>query len=620
MCGITIYLGLKNAFPYLFNGLTLLQNRGYDSCGVVTINQKKNFVLSKFASTDDRMGLDRLKEDEKLHEGNYIGLSHNRWATHGAKNDTNSHPHLDCKDRIAVVHNGIIENYKELKLMLVSKGYTFRSDTDTEVISNLISYNLDQNGDIHKAIVQSLKMMHGTWGLGVLYSEEPDKVFVSRNGSPLLIGYEESFVIVASEPSAFVQYANKYISLDDGDIIELGINKYSKINILETVLKKTDHTFKTSDSKTVLMKRINTSPYPYPHWTIKEIMEQPMSIQRALNMGGRLVGKDNVRLGGLDEHKESLLKIKNLIILACGTSRFAGVLGAKYLRKLHCFNTVSVVDASEFVFDDLPDEDYGILVLSQSGETKDVHRAMELAKQKDIFIFSIVNVVGSLIARDANCGTYLNAGREVGVASTKSFTSQVVVMTLISIWFSFHRGKSQNTRIEVVKSLRNLSIDVEETLKCFDQCKKIAKIITAQNNCFILGRGMACPIAYEGALKMKEISYINAQGYPAGSLKHGPFALIEKGTPIFLISLDDDSRIHSAAQEVKARGAYNILITDQDDYDKDIYDEVIEIPKNKMMGSILSVVPLQIIAYELSLHRGHNPDVPRNLAKCVTTD
>ncbi len=610
MCGIIAFLSKHHsAAKYLLEGLTILQNRGYDSAGICTINQINELINSKFASTNVS-ALEMLQNNIDIHSNHHIGISHTRWATHGCKTDYNAHPHLDYKNRLAIVHNGIIENYQEIKDYLITKNITFKSDTDTEVIVNLISYYLDKNYDIWKSINKAINRLEGTWGIAILYNEEPNHIYLCKKGSPLLVAYDNDFTIVASESSAFSKYTNRYIVLRDNEIIRLGADKDEKI---------LDYEFKEIEE----LEEIKLTPDPYPHWMLKEIFEQPITSLRALNMGGRIADNYNIRLGGLNSHREELLKIDNILIIASGTSYIAGMLGVKYFKSLKCFNTVTIIDAAEFVLDDLPNENAGIIVLSQSGETKDVHCAIELAKLHNIMVIGIVNVVGSLISRDSDCGCYLNAGREVAVASTKSFTSQVVVLSLMALWFSQNKVKElKNKRGMLIDNIRNVSLNFTNIIQNISTNvgdDLIARLKDCQNM-FVLGRGLGYPIACEGALKIKEISYIHAESYPGGALKHGPFALIEEGMPIIMIVLDDEyaNRMHSAAEEVKARGAYTIIITNLKKYNKKIYDYCINIPDCGVMTSLLCVMPLQYLAYKLGMAKGYNVDFPRNLCKAIT--
>jgi glucosamine--fructose-6-phosphate aminotransferase (isomerizing) len=623
MCGICCYIGDTNAFNCIFDGLTILQNRGYDSCGIATINNN-NITTTKYASTDTESALSKLSLFSKNHNNDFIGIGHTRWATHGVKCDRNSHPHSDAKNRIVLVHNGIIENYATLYNNLIKKGYTFTSETDTEVIANLISSFLDDGYDIYNAIENSTKIMIGTWGLAILYIDEPNKLFLTKNSIPLLVGLSTNrcSAYIASEQSAFSNHINQYFSLDDKKLLVLTKNEDN--NIYQYVYSTKESIDFNTDTKLIntISEYIPSSPEPFPHYTIKEIYEQSESVIRAINNGGRLKGDYEVHIGGLDSHSMLLNKIRHLIILACGTSYNAGLVGSKYMRELRAFDSVRVIDAAEFSIYDIPPihHDYGVLAISQSGETRDVITALNIVKTYNIPIISVVNVVGSLITRLSTCGIYLKCGREVGVAATKSFTSQCIVLVLLGIWFSQNRETASHLRGQLITGLRNMSFNISETFKLYEQCKNIALKLQDHSTCFILGSGHAEPITYEAALKLKEIGYINAQGYPSGALKHGPFAIIENNTPIFFIILDDESNIktHLAASATKTRGSYNILITNrQIDDNSAHYDDIITVPHNTL-GNIVSIIPFQFIAYCLGIFKNTNPDTPKHLAKTVT--
>jgi glutamine---fructose-6-phosphate transaminase (isomerizing) len=633
MCGITAYLGSESAFGYILESLSLLQNRGYDSAGICTINENNNYVNHKYASTVDKTAIQLLEKYKDLHSNNTIGIGHTRWATHGAKTDTNAHPHFDSSNQICVVHNGIIENYLEIKARLVKEGYSFISQTDTEVIPKLLEYylrlelvrnnnNYDDIDFENNVLKKAISELQGTWAIVILFKHTSNKLYLCKNGSPLVLGIDTHFALISSEQLSLSRYFNHYITLNDGDIL--------------TITKSSDGTIqfpnKTNYIQNIIQNKVSeTSSYPYPHWTIKEICEQPMSIMRTLNMGGRILGDNRVKLGGLDSQETQLLEVEHLIILGCGTSYNAGQIGCYVMKLLKCFTTVTCIDASEFTADDIPNgllgnkSKTGFVMLSQSGETKDLHRCMETIRNLDCPIMSIVNVVGSLIARESHCGIYLNAGREVGVASTKSFTSQVVALTLMAIWFSQHKNTCGHLRQQYVKNLRNLSLDVESLLGySMEPIRKLAKNLIDVKTMFILGRGIMKFIADEGSLKIKEIAYIHAEGYAGGSLKHGPFALIDKDTVIVLIAPKDEnfSKMINAAEEVHSRHARIILITNgtNSDLKEGLFESVITIPNNDSFVGILSVIPLQILAYEIALLKGHNPDFPKNLAKVVTVD
>ena len=622
MCGITAYIGKYNAFKYLLEGLIILRNRGYDSAGITSLNTElKEFITTKFANDCGTINsLEKIKAHSEEHDGNTIGIGHTRWATHGTKSDINAHPHIDYHNQLVLVHNGIIENYQELKDFLLKNDYYFQSETDTEVIVNLISYYYNQNMSPVEAISQACLKMHGTWGLAILFKDDPEHIYVSRNGSPILIGYNENVTIISSESSAFANNVNQYIIVKDHEVLKVGIHNPLQKKVF---MEKYDIKSITKDNQ------IELSPTPYSHWMIKEIMDQPISIQRSLNNGGRIENEYKVRLGGLSSHLDELIGIKHLLIIAMGTSYHAALMGAKFFQKLKSVEAVTVLDASEFTVDDIPCsiEGVGALFLSQSGETKDVHLALEIAKKCELTCFSIVNTVESLIARDADCGVYLNAGREVAVASTKSFTSQVTVLILIAIWYAQERGIKKHLRIELIKELRNLSYNFQQTVESINTDKKLYQRIVSnlmnQDRIFLLGKQLGMPIALEGALKIKEVTYIHAEGYPGGALKHGPFALIEQGTYIIMMAYQDEysDKMHITAEEVVARGAEVILITDlqEEQIPKGVYKEVIPIYHSGYLSSLLSIVPLQYLSYAIAIDKGFNPDFPRNLAKSVCT-
>eukprot|EP00744_Colponema_vietnamica_P001287 GILI01002149.1.p1 GENE.GILI01002149.1~~GILI01002149.1.p1 ORF type:complete len:703 (-),score=268.20 GILI01002149.1:429-2537(-) len=611
-CGIVGYIGDDDASEILLEGVTILQNRGYDSAGVATLDPLNNGITTtKYASVGSTSdSVDLLKKHSDAHKGHHIGIAHTRWATHGGKTDANAHPHSDMRNRIALVHNGTISNCNELKKELQQKGYVFRSETDTEVIANLIGHYLDEGAQLSDAVKKTLSRLEGTWGLAILSKDHPDQIIAARNGSPINIGIGKGKMYIASEVSAFVRHTRDYISLKDGEVC---IVKANGTSLDLTRVEKTAE------------EKIELSPQPYPHWTIKEIMEQPMAISRALNYGGRLgMYSGKVKLGGLEANSDQLGTISHLIMAACGTSYHAALYGAHLMRLLHSFETVQVFDAAEMTGESLPPKNGGMLVLSQSGETKDVHRALQIADQVDIPKFSIVNVVGSLIARSTSCGVYLNAGRENAVASTKAFVTQVTVLALIANWFSQIHSVQQQRREELIDCLHRLPTYTGICLQTRNVCREIAEKLKDKQHCFVLGKGSAEPIAREGALKIKEITYLHAEGYSGGALKHGPFALIDgdQRTPIIMIILDDSHAplMVTAAEEVRARGAHTIVITDKPSLVKHVADDVVPIPSNGMLTSLLAVIPLQLIAYELAVIRGIDPDKPKNLAKAVTVD
>mmetsp|Transcript_3391 Transcript_3391/g.4177 ORF Transcript_3391/g.4177 Transcript_3391/m.4177 type:complete len:719 (+) Transcript_3391:1294-3450(+) len=647
-CGIMAMAGEEPVVDYLIEGLTVLQNRGYDSAGIASVsmdidNDKSNLSVTKYASvTSTSDSLAKVKDEAPTtHKRSKIGIAHTRWATHGAKTDVNAHPHIDYRDEIAIVHNGTIENCFEIKDELQKKGVIFKSQTDTEVIANLISWYLNEqelnntNETIEVAFEKALSRLDGSWGIAMLYKERPNEIFAARRGSPMMIGIdsENRRNFVASEHTAFSRYTNAFISLDDG---EMAVVSNDKVTILEEedILNRIE--------QTPSREFLQLTPDPYPHWTLKEIYEGPQAVLRALGNGGRMRSDDTVKLGGLDDNKNKLLPIKNLIITGCGTSLNAGLYGKKLMNYLNSFNTVQCIDSAEVTENTMPytyginnngTNGFGCLAITQSGETKDVVEALKLCDELSIQKFSIVNVVGSLIARMTNLGVYLQAGREYGVASTKAFLNQVTVLSLISVWFAQNReylisNAAIQPRIEsIIKSLQKLSIYCGITLNdTRDICKEIAKEIYNKPDMFVLGKGFAEPIAYEGALKIKEITYCHCEGYSGGALKHGPFALIEEGTPVCMIILDDEHGkiMKTNAQEITSRGGKLIIITDNKNMFKNTEyyysneHHIIEIPKNGVLTALLAVVPLQLIAYEMAVLKGINPDKPKNLAKAVT--
>ncbi|CAK4613457.1 hypothetical protein LEN26_000772 [Aphanomyces euteiches] len=632
-CGIVgVVSKHQDANAFLLEGLTILQNRGYDSAGMATAKHDDGtpITVTKFASvqgTADSINLLRQTIDQHAH--NTVGIAHTRWATHGGKTDENSHPHMDQNKRVAVAHNGTITNYNEIKNELLEAGVKFTSQTDTEVIAQLIGQLMNEGADCLTATRLAIDRLEGTWGLCVMARDEPGKIIVARNGSPLCIGYGSNSMYIASETTAFTRHTKRFLSLQDGEVAVVKADT-AELNPQHPDDLTTLQRFPTSRLGTAPDVKVRLSPAPFPHWTIREIMEQPKAVASALGYGGR-VSDDHVYLGGLEAEKEKMLKIKHLLISACGTSLNAGKYGAKIMRTLGAFDSVSAEDAGECTNERLPKHDGGLLVVSQSGETKDVHRVLQLQGAQEMPAFSVVNAVGSLIARTTRCGVYLNAGRENAVASTKAFVTQVTVLGLIAAWFAQNRPESAVNRTkldELIQSLHRLPITIGMALRTRAQCVEVAQKLMPSEHLFVLGKGYGEPIAYEGALKIKEITYLHAEGYSGGALKHGPFALIEgkEGqfgpTPIILVVLDDEHGhlMKTAAEEVRARGAYTIVITDNPAMCQGIADTIIPIPNNGPMTALLASVPLQLIAYELAVKRGINPDVPRNLAKAVTVD
>lgn len=614
MCGICCYIGYNSGFALAFEGLNMLLNRGYDSCGCAGMSSNGEMKIFKYATTSQNNAIDLLAKHRIDFADCQLLTFHSRWGTNGTKTDANAHPHIDYKDRIALVHNGIIENYFELKQELETKyNICFRSQTDTEVIVNLISVYYDfHDKNMEAAIMQATQRLQGTWAIAVICTDKPDNLYCARHGSPLLIGFGDNFAMIASEQSGFAGHIINYICLNDGDAIVLK-KQNGKVEFERKFLY---------EMKDITIKDTTLSPDPYAHWTIKEIKEQIESSDRSINFGGRLLNDDKVKLGGIENYKDRLSDIEHLILLGCGTSYHAALHATVFFKDLTNFITVQAFDAGEFSHRDIPKKGKTVLVLlSQSGETKDVHRCIGIAKQYNLFTVGVVNVVDSLIAREVNCGCYLNAGREVGVASTKSFTSQIIVLSLLAVWFAQIKENNNCRRIEYVKCLRSLPHDIKKTIiDTEDQCKNIALFLKDKNSCFVLGKGDMEPFAKEGALKIKEIGYIHAEGYSAVALKHGPFSLLQKDTPVLILqpfsNNDDYVRVNSTIEEVASREAPICLITDKKPYMKNQF--TVMVPQNNIYRGILHLIPMQIIAYYLSVYKGNNPDMPRNLAKCVT--
>jgi glucosamine--fructose-6-phosphate aminotransferase (isomerizing) len=614
MCGIFGFLSLENVniSKIIIDGLTQLQNRGYDSSGLCYINEEK-LKIYKYATTSNMSSIQKLCSLE-LDAMSHIGMGHNRWATHGAKTDTNAHPHISNDKQFVVVHNGIIENFKQLKDFLSLHGFIFHSQTDTEIIVNLIQYhyqNQIQDGkSVFVAIEKTITMLQGTYGIIVMSLHEKRKLYCVRNGSPLLLGQNDDCVVITSEQSGFCNMMNNYIILQNDDICIVEV-------VEQRLHVKTDNDY--------VRKNVNNlneqlTPDPYAHWTLKEIYEQPNAVLNAINKGGRIKNNCEVKLGGLERHLETLKEINNMIILGCGTSYFSGIYGSHYFKHLCNFNTVQVFDGAEFDIHDIPK--YGktaLLLISQSGETKDLHRCIEIAKDSDLFTIGVVNVVDSLIAREVNCGIYCNAGKEVGVASTKSFTSQVVCLSMSAIWFAQIHGINQIKRTKMISDLHNLYKDVEKTIEIVKpNIFNISENLKGFGNMFLLGKGTDECIAKEGSLKIKEISYIHSEGYSASSLKHGPFALLEKDFPVILLNLSgNDIKMQNCLEEVKSRYAKTILISNAKHYDSDYF---VCLPKNESYSSLLGIIPIQLLAYFISIKKGLNPDTPKNLAKVVTVE
>lgn len=621
MCGIVGYVGQKAAFSILIDGLKKLEYRGYDSAGVALINNEGK--LNVYKTKGKVAALEELSNDKDC--SGCIGIAHTRWATHGEPSSQNAHPHVSMSGDLAMVHNGIIENYQDLKGQLEGKGYTFISSTDTEVLVQLIDFYYQSNGkDLVSAVCQSLNDVVGAYAIAVVEKQDPTHIVVARQSSPLVIGVgkENSEYYLASDASPFVSYTDKVVYLEDEQIADVRINEPLKIIDL-------GHASCKVHIKKVNLDISKLTKGGYPHFMLKEIYDQPNCLKDCIS-GRIFVGvKDqrgnHVVLSAIREHKEKLMKAKHIIIVACGTSWHAGLIGKQLIEQM-CEKRVLVEYASEFRYGaPIMDEDDVVIAISQSGETADTLAAIKLAKEKGAMVFGIVNAVGSSIARETDTGIYIHVGPEIGVASTKAFTGQVMVLTLFAMALGRELGTlSQDLYEEMVNELVKIPDKMKEVLTKAPMIEDIAKRFTYATNCLYLGRGYNYPVALEGALKMKEISYIHAEGYPAAEMKHGPIALVDQAMPIIFIATHHKlyEKIISNMQEVKSRnGRIIAIVTKGDQKVKEIADCVIEVPETMtMLEPLLTVLPLQLMSYYVAICKGLDVDMPRNLAKSVTVE
>jgi glucosamine--fructose-6-phosphate aminotransferase (isomerizing) len=608
MCGIIGYIGGKEAVPFLLEGLRRMEYRGYDSAGVAVFDGTKLQIrraAGKIAKIEATLMADPAH--------GMTGIGHTRWATHGPPTERNAHPHRSADETIAVVHNGIIENSTVLKATLQDLGYEFRSDTDTEVIAHLIQELYD--GSLEEAVIEALRKLEGTYGIAVVSSRDPGKIVAARKGSPLLIGLGEGENFLASDASAILAHTRQVVYLNDGDVAVIERDKYRVIDI--------DATPQPRKVDRINWDLAEIERGGYAHFMLKEIFEQPQTIENA--MRGRLILEDGTaKLGGLNLTHEELMKIDNIIITACGTSWHSGLIGELMLEDLARIPTETEY-ASEFRYrNPIVNERSLCIVMSQSGETADTLAAMREAKRRGAKTLGFVNVVGSTIAREDDGGVYLHAGPEIGVASTKAFTSQVVALALFTLKMARKRDLSVTRGIEIAKALHELPDQIRTVLANAQVVEDIAEEFKRAANFLYLGRGYNFPAALEGALKLKEISYIHAEGYPAAEMKHGPIALIDEMMPVVFIAPHDSvfEKIVSNIQEVKARKGKTIVITSREEPSlKGLIDYEIRIPETiDMLMPILASVPLQLLAYYIAVKRGSNVDQPRNLAKSVTVE
>jgi len=613
MCGIVGYIGTKNVLPILLEGLKRMEYRGYDSAGVAVISSGQLHIQKKAGKVVDL--------EKKIGTGNHIpeahiGMGHTRWATHGEPNDLNAHPHTDCRGEIAVIHNGIIENYLALKARLQRTGHRFLSATDTEVVAHLIEEVYKNTPDLFEAVRLALREVTGTYGLVVLSTREPEKIVAARMGSPLILGVGDGENIVAADASAIIAHTRQVVYLEDGDVAELTPNGFRTGSIFDESSKD-----KPIHEITFDLAQIERSGFD--HFMMKEIHEQPETIRNA--MRGRLIlDQGNVKLGGLQPVMDKLLNARRFVIVACGTSWHAGLVGEYMFEQIAKIPT-EVEYASEFRYrNPILSKDDVVFFISQSGETADTLAAMREAKQKGATVLGIVNVVGSTIARESQAGVYIHAGPEIGVASTKAFTSQLTVLAQIALMIARAKGMPEADGKILAKELDSLPAKVSRVLQNVTQLRELADEFKDVKNFLYLGRGANFPVALEGALKLKEISYIHAEGYPAAEMKHGPIALIDENMPVVFIVPKDAiyEKVISNVQEVRARRGRIIAVANEDDEEiTKMAEVVIRVPRTYgFFGPIVNIIPLQLLSYYMAVVRGTNVDQPRNLAKSVTVE
>ena len=614
MCGIVGYIGNKEAYPIIINGLKRLEYRGYDSAGFV-VNAGK-FISEK---TKGKVSDLEEKSAKDTLSGATFGIGHTRWATHGVPNDVNSHPHFSNSGKLVIVHNGIIENYQPIKQRLLKEGYVFHSDTDTEVLVNFIEYIKNKKQlPLEEAVRYALNEVVGAYAIAVMEEDHPSKMVVARLGSPLVIGIGENEFYIASDASPFIEYTQNALYLEDGEMATIELNQ-------EVQVRKIHNNEEVDPTIQELKLSIDAiEKGGYEHFMLKEIFEQPQSIQDT--MRGRLLEDHTTKISGINNNLKQFLSADRIVIVACGTSWHAGLVG-EYLFEELARIPVEVEYASEFRYrNPVINPSDVVIAISQSGETADTLAALKLAKERGAFIYGICNVVGSSIARLTDSGTYTHAGPEIGVASTKAFTTQLTVLTLLALHLGHKKGTIDHTTYK--KLCQNLALVPDLVAKTIEMTKdkviEIAQEYKDVSNCIYLGRGYNFPVALEGALKLKEISYIHAEGYPAAEMKHGPIALIDENMPVIFLapSKGHYEKVVSNAQEIKARkGKIIAIVTENDTQMSSLADHTLEIPEvDEIFSPILSVIPLQLLSYHIATMRGCNVDQPRNLAKSVTVE
>ncbi len=615
MCGIVAYIGNKDPKPILIGGLHRLEYRGYDSAGILVCNNSE-YQLTKI--TGKVNALSKMLET-KPNIAPHIGIGHTRWATHGMPNDTNAHPHHSNSGKLYMVHNGIIENYDTLKMELIKRGYSFYSDTDSEVLVNLIQeIKVKENVKLHNAVQLALNQVVGAYGIVVCDTFNPKELIVARLGSPIAIGLGESCFYVGSDATPFLDHTRKVIYLEDNEMAVL--SKNGKINIKNIISDEPIHPYIEE-----LQWSLNSiQKGGYRHFMLKEIHEQPKAISDTLR-GRLLVDKGTIQINSINEYKEKFLNAKRIVFVACGTSWHASLVG-EYLFEHFIRIPVEVEYASEFRYrDPIIEKDDIVICISQSGETADTLAALKIAKEKGAFIYGICNVVGSSISRETHSGIYTHAGPEIGVASTKAFTTQITVLILIALKLAkIKKTFDSRQLLDYQAELSKIPEKIEQLIKTSPSIVEIAKNYSDSQNCIYLGRGFNFPVALEGALKLKEISYIHAEGYPAAEMKHGPIALIDKNMPVVVIATKKTNyeKVVSNIQEIKSReGKIIAIVSEGDETVAKLANHVIEIPNvSECFTPILATIPLQLLSYQIAINRGCNVDQPRNLAKSVTVE
>lgn len=615
MCGIVGYIGHRDAYPVIIKGLHRLEYRGYDSAGIV-LYDGKDLKLSK---TKGKVSdLEAKAEREKTTIGK-IGMGHTRWATHGVPNDVNSHPHFSNSGKLVIIHNGIIENYEPLKQELIKRGYTFKSDTDTEVLVNLIEeVKKKENCKLGKAVQIALNQVIGAYAIAVIDVDNPDEIIVARLGSPLAIGIGEDEFFIASDATPFIEYTSNAIYLEDEEMAIVRLHKPLKVRKIK------DDSLVDPYIQELQLNLEQIEKGGYDHFMMKEIYEQP-SVIKDTYRGRLLANKGIIQMSGVEDNLEKFLNAKRILIVACGTSWHAGLV-AEYIIEEFSRIPVEVEYASEFRYrNPIINKDDVVIAISQSGETADTLAAIKLAKENGAFVFGVCNVVGSSISRETHAGAYTHAGPEIGVASTKAFTTQITILTLLALRLAKAKGTMSNSDYQrYLLELELIPEKVQEALLTNGVAKQIAEIYKDATNCLYLGRGYNFPVALEGALKLKEISYIHAEGYPAAEMKHGPIALIDESMPVIVIAPNKGhyDKVVSNIQEIKSRsGKIIAVVTKGDTQVKALADHVIEIPEtNEPFTPLLTTIPLQLLSYHIAVLRGCNVDQPRNLAKSVTVE